>query len=331
MSAAPTAVFPWFSRLPRLGTAEDFAALRRLFDRSGYGLEAIRRRLKIESLRDYSKPRPAPVLVDALDALIALFFECGFVDEAKLGAVLPPGSAALLDRMELLARDPQHPGQVFAPAAILPVSGYLTLCDRACGPDGVRRGVPSDVVYPPAFQTTESFLAELPDTPCEALLDLGTGAGIAALLGARHARHVWAADILPRAAHFAEFNRRLAGVENLAVVQGDLFAPVEGLTFDRIVIHPPYVPAKQAKHVFADAGDDGELVIRRAIERCLSFCVLAAGSIPSRWPPIGVARPSSSASANGWAMTKTSLILSWVSTSCGPLWSFWQLESCWDI
>jgi SAM-dependent methyltransferase len=272
MSAAPTAIFPWFGCLPRIGTAEEFAALRRLFDQAGYNLEAIRRRLKVESLRDYSKPHPGGrLIVDALDALIALFFECGFVDEGKLTAVLPLGSASLLDRMGLLARDPQHPGQVFAPAAILPAFGFLTLCDRVCGPDGVRRGVPSDVVYPPAFQTTESFIAELPDTPCDAFLDLGTGAGTAALLGARNARHVWAADVLPRAAHFAEFNRALAGIGNLTVAAGDLYAPVEGLTFDRIVIHPPYVPAKQLKHVFADAGDDGEVIIRRAIEGLPQF------------------------------------------------------------
>src|SRR5437879_3188161 len=116
MSAAPAAIFPWFGRLPRLGTAEEFAALRRLFDAAGYSFEAIRRRLKVESLRDYSKPRPSGrLVVDSLDALIALFFECGFVDEARLGATLPPGSAGLLDRLELITRDPQYPGQVFAP------------------------------------------------------------------------------------------------------------------------------------------------------------------------------------------------------------------------
>jgi SAM-dependent methyltransferase len=100
------------------------------------------------------------------------------------------------------------------------------------------------------------------------MLDLGTGTGVAALLAAPNARHVWATDVTDRSVRFTEFNRRLAGLENMTVAKGDLFVPVEGLTFDRIAIHPPYVPAKirRSDHVFAVSGDDGEQIIRRTVE-----------------------------------------------------------------
>jgi hypothetical protein len=36
--------------------------------------------------------------------------------------------------------------------------------------------------------------------------------------------------------------------------------------FDRIVTHPPYVPAPQPAYIFRDGGADGEQIVRRAIE-----------------------------------------------------------------
>jgi methylase of polypeptide subunit release factors len=65
---------------------------------------------------------------------------------------------------------------------------------------------------------------------------------------------------------FAEFNRRLNGIENASMREGDLYAPVEGLTFDRIVTHPPYVPARKNEMIFRDGGEDGEQILRRIVE-----------------------------------------------------------------
>jgi SAM-dependent methyltransferase len=84
--------------------------------------------------------------------------------------------------------------------------------------------------------------------------------------GAPYAKHAWASDISSRCTLFAEFNRRLAGLENMSVVEGDMYTPVEGLTFDRIVIHPPYIPARQTALIFRDGGQDGEQITRRAVE-----------------------------------------------------------------
>jgi SAM-dependent methyltransferase len=269
MSAAHAASHPWHRNLPAIGTDEQFAALRRLLEETDYSEDGIRKRLNVETLDEYSTPLAGPRPVERpLDVLIRLFFDCVLISEAGASAILGPEVIALLDSLKLLVRDPAFPEQVYASAAILPAAGIVTVCDRGpVSPDGTRTELPEDVVYPPIFDTTKLFLKGLPQSPCEALLDLGTGAGVAAILRTPFAKHVWASDISERCVHFTEFNRRLAGISNMSVVLGDLYGAVAGLTFDRIVTHPPYVPENRvSKLVFRDAGQDGEQIIRRAIE-----------------------------------------------------------------
>ena len=47
--------------------------------------------------------------------------------------------------------------------------------------------------------------------------------------------------------------------------QGDLYEPSDGMTFDRIIVHPPYVPVLRPKWVFHDGGNDGEAIVKRVI------------------------------------------------------------------
>jgi len=269
MAAAPAPPSPWFSKSPQLGTDEEFARLRRLFEEANYTVEGICTRFGTTELTGFADPPPGGrPMNDALDALIAFFFDCGFVEETRLAVTLPRGALELFDSLGLISRDSAPEGTIYTSAAILPVFGVLTACDRSAAPDRKPCRYPGDIVYPPVYDTTHRFRAELPTAKCDAMLDLGTGTGIAALLCAPTAGHIWASDITPRSQRFAEFNRRLAGLNNVTVVQGDMYAPVEGLTFDRIVTHPPYVSARIRKQgmVFAEAGDDGEQIIRRAIE-----------------------------------------------------------------
>ena len=202
----------------------------------------------------------------AVEAMIRLFCDCIYVREDELERLLPNRGLATLWSFDLIARDPDMPGMVFATCAILPIGRDLTVCDRGNAPDGARCPLPPDVVYPAIFENTREFIDRLPDTPCEAMLDIGAGTGIAAMRGARCATHVWASDISSRCELFTEINRRLAGLENLSVVVGDMYEPVAGLTFDRIVTHPPYVPAKETGLIFRDGGQDGEQIIRRVVE-----------------------------------------------------------------
>jgi len=112
----------------------------------------------------------------------------------------------------------------------------------------------------------------IPASPCERFLELCCGTGIAAVLAARNgAKHAYAFDIASRSVHFAEFNRRLNGVENATIGEGDLYSPAGERTFDRIVAHPPYVPVLEPKYVFYDGGQDGEHVTRRIIQELPAY------------------------------------------------------------
>src|SRR5439155_22250135 len=65
---------------------------------------------------------------------------------------------------------------------------------------------------------------------------------------------------------FADFNRRINGISNFVASAGDLYEPAGGLTFDRIVAHPPYVPVYRPQLIFDSGGQDGEQIVRRIIE-----------------------------------------------------------------
>jgi SAM-dependent methyltransferase len=270
MASPQPASHPWHKELPRLGSDAEFAALQRVFRESDYSTEGLKRYLGVAALEEYKTPpvevREALPVERPIDALIRLFLDAVYVDEAALARALPGDVVAALWSLNVLARCPHHDGQCYSNFSLPPVGPVLTLMDRAAGPDGAMCVLPADVVYPAVVENTRDFVAGIPDTPCDALLDLGTGTGIAALVGARYARHAWGTDIIARPVRFAEFNRRLNGLDNMTTLQGDLYEPVEGLTFDRIVTHPPYVPARKTGLIFRDGGEDGEQIIRRVIE-----------------------------------------------------------------
>ncbi len=73
------------------------------------------------------------------------------------------------------------------------------------------------------------------------VLDLGTGSGIAAIRAAQLGVSVMAVDINPDAVRCARMNILLNRVEERVEVRmGDLFAPVAGEKFDRILFNPPF-------------------------------------------------------------------------------------------
>jgi SAM-dependent methyltransferase len=125
---------------------------------------------------------------------------------------------------------------------------------RVCLADIVGGETPADFVLP--IGPSAKHLAGLTlRAPVDSALDLGCGCGIQALLLARHARHVTATDINPRALALTRLNARLNGVENIEVLPGNYFEPVRGRTFDLIVANTPYVITPGARHVYRDAAD----------------------------------------------------------------------------
>jgi release factor glutamine methyltransferase len=101
------------------------------------------------------------------------------------------------------------------------------------------------VLNPKLFRTGE-FLAQTIDSgliPPEAIvLDMGTGSGIGAIAAAHWARRVVAVDINPAAVRCARINALLNQVEErVEVLEGDLFASLQGQRFDIVLFNPPYL------------------------------------------------------------------------------------------
>jgi release factor glutamine methyltransferase len=112
------------------------------------------------------------------------------------------------------------------------------------------------------------------------MLDLCTGSGCVAIAFAKE-RPTWrvtAVDLSPDAASVARENVQRAGVvHNLAVLEGDLFAPVPAdARFELITANPPYIPSGDIAGLDADVRDfeprlaldggaDGLQVTRRLI------------------------------------------------------------------
>ena len=118
------------------------------------------------------------------------------------------------------------------------------------------------------------------------MLDLCTGSGCVAIAFAKQ-RPTWritAVDLSPDAAAVARENVRRAGVAHqLAVLEGDLFAPLPaGARFELITANPPYIPSADIAGLDADVRDfeprlaldggaDGLLVTRRLVAEATRY------------------------------------------------------------
>ena len=144
---------------------------------------------------------------------------------------------------------------------IMPVEGLLLACDA----------FPSGAADPPryvaAFTPTASWCAALtPRRRVERALDVGTGNGAQALLAARHAGHVVATDVNPRALAFTSLNAALNGFDNIETRLGNLFAPVAGESFDLITCNAPYVISPETKWQYRDGGLPADEFSGRVVE-----------------------------------------------------------------
>lgn len=93
--------------------------------------------------------------------------------------------------------------------------------------------------------------------PVASTLDLGTGSGFQALLAAEHSERVTATDTNPRALHVTALNAGLNGID-IECLEGSLFEPVEGRTFDLILSNPPFIVAPAPTHQFLHGGGQGD-------------------------------------------------------------------------
>lgn len=245
-------------------------ALRQGLHACGYTEPVLCRRLGCATLHEYLRDHPttgeerAP---DAVAVLSRLLLEGRPVPRLELEALVPAALLAALEGLEVIEPIADAPGDVAACVALYPVEGLYIASDLLRDfPEGR-----ADDVFPAINPSSGVYLAALPRTPCERFLELCSGTGIAALTAAGSAGHAWAVDITERSTAFARFNGALNGIDNVTALQGDLYAPVAGLLFDRIVAHPPYMPAVRERRIFRDGGTDGERITRRVIAEAPAF------------------------------------------------------------
>jgi methylase of polypeptide subunit release factors len=243
-------------------TPDLVSRLRAALDDAGYTATGIRRLLPHISGPVHS-PRTIQVLGrrvtggDRLSTLVMLFILGLEVTEEEAASSLSPlrgedaETLGLLDLSQGLARPS---------VCLAPFDGLVIAYDR------YRPGrEPPDVVI--GIGPAPRGLAALTVRKrVRRALDLCTGCGVQALLAARHAGHVVATDINPRALAYARLNVLLNGVENVECREGDLFEPVNGERFDLIVANPPFVLSPAGELTFRDSGLPGDDISRSVIE-----------------------------------------------------------------
>ena len=134
-----------------------------------------------------------------LATLVRLFQLRDSVPERSARAALAPLEPARVQSMGLLD---VNGGAASAPFTIAPFEGFLFVSDWM---PSDRSAVPANAVT--GINPTTVLLAQVAiRRPVETALDMGTGAGVHALLAARHASRVVAADINPRALNVTAFN-----------------------------------------------------------------------------------------------------------------------------
>ncbi len=109
--------------------------------------------------------------------------------------------------------------------------------------------------------------------PTDVVLDLGTGTGFLGILAARAARQVVVTDVVPASLEAARANAILNGLlPKLDFRQGELFAPVSGMTFDLILANLPQMPTppgreriKDPRLLADDGGTDGWALLDRVV------------------------------------------------------------------
>ncbi len=246
-----------------------YTTVREACHRAGFSEPNICTRFALGSIVDFRsrrEGRPETRRVhDALEVLTDLFMDLVGVPEAHARQLLGDPAIDALLRLQLVLADGSPAPELLATMLMYATAGVLLVSDRTFGRPGEHRALPDDIVYPAITRNTTTFVRMLPSSPCDDFLEMCAGNGVAAIAKAAQSGHAWSLDLTARATSVATFNARLNGLTNVTVLQGDLFAPVEGRLFDRIVAHPPYVPSAEQAIIYRDGGADGEMITKRMV------------------------------------------------------------------
>ena len=251
---------------PPVADAEGIRRFRRALLSAGFTADRVGDALGIEGPNLTPSPAQVPVLLrylgdrEPLDTLIRLFVLPVPVPADEAATALAPLALDEALAMNLVTMDGDS-GLVRALLHLVPAGPVLVASDLT--PDLSR--LPRDVVM--GVSPTSWTLANLTfRRPVEAALDVGTGCGIQALLAAGHAGRVTGTDVNVRALAFTRFSAAVNGLDNVELVEGDLFEPVAGRRFDLVVGNPPFVVSPDDEFAYRDGGRIGDELSRGVVE-----------------------------------------------------------------
>ena len=209
-----------------------------------------------------SSPGDAPVqsrrLMDDDKAVLARLFLLGIaVDAERARTALEPASMGELCEAGVI--EDTGDGLVRSPIRISPFEGVLLAHD----PDVLEN--PEDDIVTGLNSAARTLASLTPRISASRALDIGTGCGVQALLVAKHAEHVVATDVNPRALAYTRLSAALNGFDHVETREGSFFDPMQGEEFDLIVSNPPYVISPDDTLVYRDAGLERDEVSRLAI------------------------------------------------------------------
>jgi len=190
--------------------------------------------------------------------LLLRWFYLGEPADSGLAAELAPADVlTLLLECGMLTRDN---GALSPAVMVTPCDEYLFAADT---PARLAARSPDLVIWPnPTTRLLHQFTIR---RPSRAMLDLGTGCGIQAVLAAHHSEQVTATDLNPRAETFARFNAWLNGVTNIECLTGDTFEPVADRRFDLIATNPPFFITPSADQIYCENGMELDQYCRRVV------------------------------------------------------------------
>ena len=236
--------------------------MRAALDEAGYTLDGIVKSLDVKDVGSLDRV-PADMVAgrlgdDPLDTLVKLLMLGDPVEPEHAERALRPLELEAWAEGGLIAAEE---GQVRALMRVVPDEELMLASDW---PGSAERPIPPDHVL--GHNPTAALLDNITvRKPVDSALDIGTGCGVQALIATRHAEHVVATDLNPAAVNVARFNAVLNDVE-IEALEGSLFEPVEGRTFDLIVANPPFVISPTDDFLFRDSPLGGEGIVRRLIK-----------------------------------------------------------------
>ncbi|WP_458453835.1 HemK2/MTQ2 family protein methyltransferase [Methanobrevibacter sp.] len=128
-----------------------------------------------------------------------------------------------------------------------------------------------DNVYVPA-EDSYMLADNLEIKEGQSVLEIGTGSGIVAMYASRLTDRITVTDINFDACQLAEKNFRENGIDDIEILFGNMFEPVENRKFDVILFNTPYLPTEDGDVIddTLNYAFDGGLNGRKVIDMFLN-------------------------------------------------------------